>query len=93
MAVAAEELVFEAFVGVVGGFDAASDFVALATAADALSFLSSDSKIDYSKIIQRADTFSNLNYNSTTGQPNMDLYGKYNSHPTTTLCSTYPLLW
>lgn len=43
-AAAAAELVLEAFVGVVGGFDAASDFVVLATAVDALSFLSSASK-------------------------------------------------
>lgn len=41
MAEAAVELVFEAFVGVVGGFEAASDFAGLATAADAFSFLSS----------------------------------------------------
>ncbi len=38
---AAPELVLEAFVGVVGGFEVASDFAVLATAADALSFLSS----------------------------------------------------
>ncbi len=44
MAVAAVELVFEAFVGVVGGFEVASDFAVLATAADAFSFLSSASK-------------------------------------------------
>lgn len=43
MAVAAVELVFEAFVGVVGGFETASDFAVLATAADAFSFLSSAS--------------------------------------------------
>lgn len=45
------ESVLETFVGVVGGFDAASDFIVLATAADTLSFLSSAVKI-----IQRADT-------------------------------------
>lgn len=43
-AAAAAALVLEAFVGMVGSFDAASDFVVLATAVGALSFLSSASK-------------------------------------------------
>lgn len=42
MAVA--ELALEAFVGVVGGFEDASDFVVLATAAETLSFLLSACK-------------------------------------------------
>lgn len=42
--VAEAESVLAAFVGVVGGFDAASDFVVLGTAADTLSFLSSTVK-------------------------------------------------
>lgn len=50
--VAEAESVLAAFVGVVGGFDAASDFVVLATAADTLSFLSSTVKM-----IERADIF------------------------------------
>lgn len=49
--VAEAESVLAAFVGVVGGFDAASDFVVLGTAADTLSFLSSTAKM-----IERADT-------------------------------------
>lgn len=44
VAAAAAALVLEAFVGMVGSFDAASDFVVLATAVGALSFLSSASK-------------------------------------------------
>lgn len=46
---AAGVLILDAFVGVVGGFDAASD---LATAVDVLSFLSSAIKNN-----QKADTF------------------------------------
>lgn len=42
MAVA--ELALEAFVGVVGGFEDASDFAVLATAAESLSFLLSACK-------------------------------------------------
>ena len=41
---AAVELVFEAFVGVVGGFDAASDFAVLEKRPGTLSFLSPASK-------------------------------------------------
>lgn len=52
MAVAAAALmVLEAFVGIVGSFDAVSDFVVLATAAGALSFLSSANKNKSKKTI------------------------------------------
>lgn len=73
---AAVALVLDAFIGVVGNFDAASD---LATAVDVLSFLSPASKNN-----QRADTifkFESQQYNWAAQ------YGKDNYHATTTLCS------
>lgn len=59
----AAELDLEAFVGVVGGFDTASSFVVLATAGDALSFLSSDREDNSKAVIH----FSYMIDNNETG--------------------------